>query len=88
MEILNNINIDNPCESAINKLNKEISNNNSLNSTNLSISINSEVPQKYYIKNSSEIRISYINKLFNNKIPSKNPSNNLIKKKYNSIIFF
>ena len=37
MEILNNINIDNPCESAINKLNKEISNNNSLNSTNLSI---------------------------------------------------
>ena len=88
MEILNNINIDNPCESAINKLNKEISNNNSLNSTNLSISINSELPQKFYIKNSSEIRISYMNKLFNNKIPPKNPSNNLIKRKYNSMIFF
>ena len=50
MEILNNINIDNPCEYALNKLNKEILNNNSLNSTNLSISINSDLPQKFYIK--------------------------------------
>jgi hypothetical protein len=86
MEIFNEINLENSY-SENNSL-KEKSYINSLNSTDISFSINNENSNRYSFKNLNELRLSYMNKLFNYNIPSNKNQNQIIKRKYNSIIFF
>ena len=90
MENFDEINNEDSFESLLNFSNKDFSNCISSKSTDSSFSINSENFQKKLIKNSSEIRMSYMNKLFNQNFPKRENSNinNVFKRKYNSLIFF
>ena len=70
MEIFNEINLENSY-SENNSL-KEKSYINSLNSTDISFSINNENSNRYSFKNLNELRLSYMNKLFKKKSKSNN----------------
>ena len=90
MKIFDEINNEDSFESLLNISHKDISNCPSSKSTDSSFSNNSETFQKKLIKDSSEIRVSYMNKLFNRNFPTRKNSNinNVVKRKYNSLIFF
>lgn len=90
MEIFDEINNEDSYESLLNISHKDISNCISSKSTDSSFSNNTETFQKKLIKDSSEIRLSYMNKLFNHNLPIIKNSNicNVVKRKYNSLIFF
>ncbi len=90
MKIFDEINNEDSFESLLNISHKDISNCPSSKLTDSSFSNNSETFQKKLIKDSSEIRMSYMNKLFNRNFPTRKNSNinNVVKRKYNSLIFF
>ena len=90
MEIFDEINNEDSYESLLNISHKDISNCISSKSTDSSFSNNTETFQKKLIKDSSEIRMSYMKKLFNHNLPIIKNSNicNAVKRKYNSLIFF
>ena len=90
MEVFDEINNEDSYESLLNISHKDISNCISSKSTDSSFSNNTETFQKKLIKDSSEIRMSYMKKLFNHNLPIIKNSNicNAVKRKYNSFIFF
>ena len=90
MEVFDEINNEDSYESLLNISHKDISNCISSKSTDSSFSNNTETFQKKLIKDSSEIRMSYMKKLFNHNLPIIKNSNicNAVKRKYNSLIFF
>ena len=90
MEVFDEINNEDSYESLLNISHKDISNCISSKSTDSSFSNNTETFQKKLIKDSSEIRMSYMKKLFNHNLPIIKNSNicNTVKRKYNSLIFF
>ena len=89
MEIKDDILIYKHLESK--NLNFSLENSGTLTVNSSFISINSQ-STNFQIRNSKEIFLSYLNKLYHFKLPNKSNLNtnisNKIKRKYNSIIFF